>query len=71
MENVSKVATVGMSVKSAEEIAKQKEMAKTAYSLLGMEMPEKAEKVRKTSTGRRYKLGYRDLVDNGKKINIS
>jgi len=56
MENVSKVATVGMSVKSAEEIAKQKEMAKTAYSLLGMEMPEKAEKVRKTS---------------GKKINIS
>ena len=70
MENVKSNINTGIQIKTAEEIFRQKEQAKAAYQLLGMEMPEKAEKTRKTSSGRKYKLGYRDLVENGKKIRI-
>ena len=70
MENIQKVASIGQSMKTAEDIFKQKEQAKVAYSLLGLEMPEKAVKTRKTSTGRKYKIGFRDLVENAKKLRI-
>lgn len=61
---------IGVSLKTVEEIAKQRELAKSAYALLGLVMPEKAVKSKVSKTGRKYTIGYHELVDNGRKMGI-
>lgn len=50
---------------------RQREEASAAYALLGLTMPEKAEKKCKSKTGRKYIKGYKDIVEAGRKVRVS
>jgi len=71
MDNTNAKDFTGANIRTVEQIAKQKENARIAYSLMGLELPEKATKTRTSSTGRKYLLGFHDIVNNGRKIAVS